>query len=589
MATNVTVSSGDNPHVITVSQGGNTIAVSSEASTAVVSIPQVQNNVSVSAFASSGPQGPAGADGATGATGPAGADGADGATGATGATGPAGATGATGPAGTDGQGVVAGGDQYQVLAKASDTDYDTEWVNVAVTQRVKNVSGGELAKGTPVHAVTEASPQGQLAYVIAARADTASAMPATFVLNETLADEAEGQAIVVGYLTGVDTSSFSEGDVVYVGETGGYTNVKPTGTNLIQNLGVVIKSHETSGSGMVYGSGRTNDVPNLPEGKVFIGSSTNTTESAYTFPTSDGTNGQALVTDGSGALSFGDVDAVLASSITISNTDAAFSHMDTPIASGTSLEAVLRDMLEKYNITTITLSAVKAAYQNTDGSYPATANKSSFETLEVGRGVKSDGFSFSIADTSQTADTSVLFKINGTTVASSISETGSPATYTADTQDVSSPTTRYYRVEATDNGSGTNNTISAQKGVTWRYLARLSTATTNSIADDTAAQTLYDSGLTDMATNLNSGSTWSDVLTTADSNSQSNYTYIVFPAVWGDLQSVIQDGSLPVLGAFTDLGDFTINNQYGVSISYSFYVSNQTAAFADDTELDITF
>lgn len=176
-----------------------------------------------------------------------------------------------------------------------------------VTQQVKNVSGGQLLKGTPVHAVTDASPQGQLAYVIAARADTPSAMPATFVLNEDLDDEAEGEALVVGLISGVDTSSFTSGDVVYVGETGGYTNVKPTGTNLIQNLGVVIKSHASNGSGMVYGSGRSNDVPNLPDGKFFIGSSTNTTESAYTLPTSDGTSGQALVTDGSGSVTFGDV------------------------------------------------------------------------------------------------------------------------------------------------------------------------------------------------------------------------------------------------------------------------------------------
>ena len=176
-----------------------------------------------------------------------------------------------------------------------------------VTQQVKNVSGGQLLKGTPVHAVTDASPQGQLAYVIAARADTPSAMPATFVLNEDLDDEAEGEAIVVGLISGVDTSDFTAGDVVYVGETGGYTNVKPTGTNLIQNLGVVIKSHASNGSGMVYGSGRSNDVPNLPDGKFFIGSSTNTTESAYTLPTSDGTSGQALITDGSGSVAFGDV------------------------------------------------------------------------------------------------------------------------------------------------------------------------------------------------------------------------------------------------------------------------------------------
>ena len=126
-----------------------------------------------------------------------------------------------------------------------------------VVQTVKNVSGGELVKGTPVHAITEANPSGQLAYVIAARADTASSMPATFVLNKTLADEAEGEAIVVGLIKNVDTSSFTAGDVIYVGETGGYTNVKPTGTSLIQNLGVVIKSHASSGSGMVYGSSGT--------------------------------------------------------------------------------------------------------------------------------------------------------------------------------------------------------------------------------------------------------------------------------------------------------------------------------------------
>jgi len=53
-----------------------------------------------------GPQGPTGA---TGATGPAGADGADGA---------------------DGVGVDAGGTTGQVLAKASNTDYDTEWLSL---------------------------------------------------------------------------------------------------------------------------------------------------------------------------------------------------------------------------------------------------------------------------------------------------------------------------------------------------------------------------------------------------------------------------------------------------------------------------
>ena len=139
-----------------------------------------------------------------------------------------------------------------------------------LVQTVKNVSGGRLEKGTPVHAVVDGA-SGNLAYVIAARADTASAMPATFVLNETLDDEAEGEAIITGLISGVDTSAFSAGDVIYVGETGGYTNTKPTGTNLIQNLGIVLKRHASNGSGIVYGSGRSNDVPNIPEGYGWLG------------------------------------------------------------------------------------------------------------------------------------------------------------------------------------------------------------------------------------------------------------------------------------------------------------------------------
>ena len=96
-------------------------------------------------------------------------------------------------------------------------------------------------------------------------------MPATFVLNEALADEAEGEALVVGYIQGVNTTGFDSGEVVYVGVGGGFTNVKPTGSNLIQNLGIVLKGNSTNGSGVVYGSGRSNDVPNLPPGYAWIG------------------------------------------------------------------------------------------------------------------------------------------------------------------------------------------------------------------------------------------------------------------------------------------------------------------------------
>ena len=168
-----------------------------------------------------------------------------------------------------------------------------------LVQTVKNVSGGELTKGTPVHAVLDGA-SGNLAYVIAARADTPSAMPATFVLNETLADEAEGEAIITGLLQGVDTDAFTPGDVVYVGATGGYTNVKPTGTNLIQNLGIVLKSHPSNGSGIVYGAGRSNDVPNLKPGGIFIGTATNTVQADFALPINPSVDGATLVFDAAG-------------------------------------------------------------------------------------------------------------------------------------------------------------------------------------------------------------------------------------------------------------------------------------------------
>jgi len=195
-----------------------------------------------------------------------------------------------------------GGVIDQVLTKQSATDGDADWEyphTLYVT--VRNVSGGTLPKGTPVHAndVT-----GEVADVIAADASNSSAMPCTYVLNEEIDNNQQGIAILTGTITGVDTSSFSPGDVVYVAAGGGFTNVKPTGTNLIQNLGVVTKSNASTGSGIIYGTGRSNDVPNLPAGKFFIGSATNTTESAYTLPTSDGSADQILATNGSGAVSF---------------------------------------------------------------------------------------------------------------------------------------------------------------------------------------------------------------------------------------------------------------------------------------------
>jgi len=80
-----------------------------------------------------GPQGPRGNTGARGADGADGADGATGPAGPEGPAGPAGTAGAPGEQGPPGEGVPEGGGAGQVLTKSTETDYDTEWVDLTTT------------------------------------------------------------------------------------------------------------------------------------------------------------------------------------------------------------------------------------------------------------------------------------------------------------------------------------------------------------------------------------------------------------------------------------------------------------------------
>lgn len=73
-----------------------------------------------------GPKGDPGSQGPAGPTGPAGDPGPQG---AAGPKGDPGDTGPQGPKGDPGEGVPAGGTTGQILSKASDTDYDTQWTN----------------------------------------------------------------------------------------------------------------------------------------------------------------------------------------------------------------------------------------------------------------------------------------------------------------------------------------------------------------------------------------------------------------------------------------------------------------------------
>jgi len=142
---------------------------------------------------------------------------------------------------------------------------------------------------------------GNASHVYLADASNPNRMPATYVSDQTLNTDQEGRALLTGFITGVDTSQFEPGDEVWVSPGGGYQNTRPTGSNiLVQKLGNVIDSAE-NGSGVIFGAGRSNDVPNIQEGYLWVG---NSSDIATTYTTSslipDGTysSSQQLKDDG---------------------------------------------------------------------------------------------------------------------------------------------------------------------------------------------------------------------------------------------------------------------------------------------------
>jgi hypothetical protein len=140
-----------------------------------------------------------------------------------------------------------------------------------VYETVKNVSGATILKGTPL-AVVAGQTSGNVSDVVPANAADPTKMPAVFIANQDILNEAEGEAVLFGNLTGVDTSAYTSGTTVYVAPGGGWTATKPVWPNKIQNLGVITKQHATNGAGIVTGVGRANDLPNLTAGKIWVGS-----------------------------------------------------------------------------------------------------------------------------------------------------------------------------------------------------------------------------------------------------------------------------------------------------------------------------
>ena len=160
---------------------------------------------------------------------------------------------------------------------------ESEQVHIAC----KNTSGVSISKGDPVY-ITGTVGTSFIIQIAAADASDSAKMPAVGLVETDLDINAEGFVIVSGILKNLTTDPLSSGDgtpssndTIYVKAGGGLTKTKPTGSgNYIQNVGKVGRVNSSNaGSIAVSTIMRTNDIPNLSTGKVWVGTPTYTAES----------------------------------------------------------------------------------------------------------------------------------------------------------------------------------------------------------------------------------------------------------------------------------------------------------------------
>lgn len=149
-------------------------------------------------------------------------------------------------------------------------------MNGAIRFKAKNDQGAGLTKGQVVYI---SGVSGTVPTVKLAQANSASTMPAFGLVQANANAGADVEIITFGNLTDYDTTtlSLSLNDTVYVSATtaGALTNTPPAGeANLIQNMGRVIRAN-TAGIIKVGGAGRSNATPNLNNGNIFLGNSSN--------------------------------------------------------------------------------------------------------------------------------------------------------------------------------------------------------------------------------------------------------------------------------------------------------------------------
>jgi hypothetical protein len=154
----------------------------------------------------------------------------------------------------------------QTLTNKTLVDFTNTVAANDIHVQVRNESGATINRGDAVY-VSGYSVGSSLPLVSLADASSSATMPAFgLVSSATISNNANGSIYISGRLSDFDTSGFTAGDILYVsnvGTTGNtLTNVKPTGTDLIEQVGEVLRSNASNGVFEIELTG-IEDMPNV--------------------------------------------------------------------------------------------------------------------------------------------------------------------------------------------------------------------------------------------------------------------------------------------------------------------------------------
>jgi hypothetical protein len=277
---------------------------------------------------------------------------------------------------------------------------------------------------------------------------------------------------------------------------------------------------------------------------------------------------------------FGTLTQTLTSNISLGGNTSGTSYN-----TGTNIEEILRTLLIQYQPPTISGLTLKATSVTvpSDGNPRDVGRSFSFNTASFTSTADSPNgrFAYSASFTASGADVGTISYYFGDNVLGSSNNLSVGNIYSINRATTSGTVTFRVRAQRPDTLANITDTTTTVNFYWRNYLCASSTI----ITDNATAQTVINTGIVESA--LDTNKAWAPVCTSAN-DTLGNYTYIIYPASYGDLSSITQDGSLPVLLSFTELGDYTITNAYGSSISMRVYKSNSDKAFASGVVLTIT-